>query len=122
MMQTHLRKTIAPGHPPTRNGTKVILNAGVLRLSGNLQRADYNFFQEACGHLCRSDVPCATLDLTHCTYVSSLIIGVLVDTVTQLKTDGKAVTVRVSPEVGRFLHMAHLYHLFSYSIVEPDSR
>jgi hypothetical protein len=22
--------------------------------------------------------------------------------------------------VGRFLHMAHLYHLFSYEIVEPN--
>jgi anti-anti-sigma factor len=84
-----------------------------------LQRADFGAFQDACNALMHSKSPQVILDLTRCTYVSSLFIGMLVDAVTTMKTAGKVVNVVVSPQVGRFLHMAHLYHLFDYSIVEP---
>lgn len=97
---------------------KVLLQDGNLRLSCNMQRADETLFQEACRELVSSTVRDVSIDLTSCTYINSLSIGTLVDTVTQLKGDGKQVSIRVSPEVGRFLHMAHLYHLFSYEIVE----
>ncbi|MCY3021525.1 MAG: hypothetical protein NTW87_21130 [Planctomycetota bacterium] len=59
------------------------------------------------------------MDLTRCTYLSSLFVGCLVDALTQMKADGKDVKVFVSPEIGHFLHMAHLYHLFTYQIVAP---
>ena len=98
---------------------KVSLCDGKLRLNCNMQRADEGAFQKACEELLKSPVREVEIDLTACTYINSLAIGTLVDTVTQLKADGKQVTVRVSREVGRFLHMAHLYHLFSYEIVEP---
>jgi hypothetical protein len=50
-----------------------------------------------------------------------MFIGTLVDSVVQMKVDGKDVGVRVSPEIGHFLNMAHLYHLFSYEItVSPE--
>jgi anti-anti-sigma regulatory factor len=101
--------------------TKFLLNEGVLTLQANLHRADYNGFQQACHKLRTSKAQAVRLDLTKCTYVSSLFIGLLVDVVTQMKTDGKDVTVHVSPEVGRFLHMAHLYHLFAYTIVDPPA-
>jgi anti-anti-sigma regulatory factor len=101
--------------------TKFVLKEGVLTLQANLQRADYNGFQQACHILRTSKAQSVRVDLTKCTYVSSLFIGLLVDVVTQMKTDGKDVTVHVSAEVGRFLHMAHLYHLFAYTIVDPPS-
>ena len=83
-----------------------------------LQRADFAAFQEACNALVHSPSPHVVLDLTRCTYVSSLFIGMLVDAVTSMQTAGKTIDVLVSPQVGRFLHMAHLYHLFEYTIVE----
>ena len=65
--------------------------------------------------------PCVAvvLDLTRCTYLSSDFIGVLVDAVMQMKADGKAVVIHVSPEIGRFLNMAHFYHLMTYEIAQP---
>jgi len=98
----------------------VCLKDAQLTLKGNLQRADHAAFEHACQTLVRSAHCKVVLDLTASTYVSSLVIGILVDSVTQMRADGKDVKVRVSPEVGRFLHMAHLYHLFSYEIVEPN--
>ena len=117
------------GAAPSRNvenvnsetSSKIILKQGVLKLMCNLQRADDLQFQAACEQLCKQQGNEFLIDLTLCTYINSLGIGSLVDTVTQLKTDGKQVTVKVSPEIGRFLHMAHLYHLFSYQIVEPGT-
>lgn len=117
------------GSAPLRNATnvngetssKIVLKEGLLKLMCNLQRADDLQFQAACEQLCKQQVNEVLIDITLCTYINSLGIGALVDTVTQLKTDGKQVTVKVSPEIGRFLHMAHLYHLFSYQIVEPGT-
>ncbi|HYF49958.1 MAG TPA: STAS domain-containing protein [Planctomycetota bacterium] len=98
----------------------VVLVETTLTLKGNLQRADFAAFEHACQTLVKSAHCKVVLDMSACTYVSSLVIGILVDAVTQMRADGKDVKVRVSPEVGRFLHMAHLYHLFSYEIVEPN--
>ena len=98
---------------------KVLVKDSVLQLQCTLQRADFNAFQEGCAALSRCKTPNVMLDLTRCTYVSSLFIGMLVDAVTSMKSQGKVVSVQVSPQVGRFLHMAHLYHLIQYSIVEP---
>jgi anti-anti-sigma factor len=99
-------------------GAKIAVSDGVLVLKCNLQRADYSAFEEACKELQTSGLQKILLDLTRCTYVSSLFIGILVDSVTQMKAEGKDVLVHVSPEVGRFLHMAHLYHLIQYKIVD----
>lgn len=99
---------------------KIVFKDNYLKLCCNLQRADYAPFQVACEKLGKSPAQQVTLDLTMCTYISSLIIGILVDSVTTMKAAGKDVQVRVSPEVGRFLHMAHLYHLFNYEIVQPN--
>jgi anti-anti-sigma regulatory factor len=107
--------------PASTSDAKFLLKEGILTLQANLHRADYNGFQQACNQLRTSPVKTVRLDLTKCTYVSSLFIGLLVDVVTQMKADGKDVTVHVSPEVGRFLHMAHLYHLFAYTIVDPPT-
>lgn len=89
-----------------------------LQVQCTLQRADFASFQDGCNALVHSPSPHLVLDLTRCTYVSSLFIGMLVDAVTSMQTAGKTIDVLVSPQVGRFLHMAHLYHLFEYTIVE----
>jgi anti-anti-sigma regulatory factor len=98
---------------------KITVKDGVLCLYANLQRADYGTFQRACDELCRSNLKNVTLDLTRCTYGTSSFVGDIVEAVTQMKTDGKNVCVNVSPELGRLLQMAHLYHLFTYNIVDP---
>ena len=100
---------------------KILVEEGTLTLESTLQRSDYNNFQEGCNRLCNSNANSVLLDLSRCTYVSSMLIGLLVDKVTMMKERRKDVLVRVSPEVGRFLHMAHLYHLLNYEIVEPSS-
>lgn len=100
---------------------KIALNKGVLTLHATLQRADYNQFQRACNELASSAHREITLDLSRSTYASSIFIGILVDVVTRMKTDGKDVTVFVSAEIGKLLHMAHLYHLFTYQIVQPPA-
>lgn len=102
--------------------TSISVRDGVLTLHRNLQRADYNTFQNACAELRTSALEKATLDLGRCTYMNSMFVGVLVDVVTQMKMDGRTVVVWVSPELGRFLHMAHLYHLFTYQIVDLEDR
>ncbi|HEY3319710.1 MAG TPA: STAS domain-containing protein [Planctomycetota bacterium] len=113
MMHGSAMKSEAPSNP------KLTLTAGRLVLNGNLQRSDYLAFQEACHQLQQCDSPAITLDLTTCTYAGSTFIGDLVEAVTQMKTDGKNVIVFVSPELGRLLNLAHLYHLFSYTIIDP---
>jgi anti-anti-sigma regulatory factor len=97
---------------------RVLFEKGRLQVQCALQRADFGAFQDGCNALMHSPSPHVVLDLTRCTYVSSLFIGVLVDAVTTMQTAGKTIDVLVSPQVGRFLHMAHLYHLFEYTIVE----
>jgi len=101
---------------------RVAVHDGTLVVHANLLRADYNAFQKACAALMASSSShkTVTLDLTRCTYLSSLFIGTLVDTVVQMKADGKIVAVCVSPEIGHFLNMAHLYHLFGYQIKTND--
>lgn len=98
---------------------KVQVNEGTLTLGSTLQRSDYHVFQEGCNRLCKSSADSILLDLTRCTFVSSLLIGMLVEKVTEMREMNKKVLVRVSPEVGHFLHMAHIYHLINYEIVEP---
>lgn len=99
---------------------KILLTGDcTLSVQANLLRADYHAFEAACDRLCSSPQRAATLDLTRCTYLSSMFIGALVDTVIQMQVDGKAVRILVSAEIGRFLNMAHLYHLFAYEIVMP---
>jgi len=80
-------------------------------------RVDFADFERAMKELDQIRVMEVSIDLTQCTYASSLFIGALVEGVTQLKTHGKNVKVRVSPELGRFLNMARLFHLFDYEIV-----
>jgi len=99
---------------------KVLLKNGTLSVSANLQRAEYLSFQRACKELCVSKHGEVTIDLSQCTYGTSSFIGDIVEAVTQMKSDGKKVTVLVSPELGRLLHMAHLYHLFAYLIVDTQ--
>lgn len=105
--------------PMPRSQPKVTVKAGVLCLHANLQRTDYGTFQQACEQLRQSNLKEVQFDLTRCTYATSSFIGDLVESVTQMKTDGKAVSVLVSPELGRLLQMAHLYHLFTFNIVDP---
>ena len=99
---------------------KVTVNNAILYVHSNLQRADYGSFQQACAELRQSTYSEVTLDLTRCTYATSSFIGDLVEAVTQMKTEGKNVKVLVSPELGRLLHMAHLYHLIAYDIVDRE--
>ena len=110
-----------PGLPQFTASTqpKITVKGGVLCLYGNLQRADYAAFQQACQEICQSKLKNVTLDLTRCSYGTSSFVGDIVEAVTQMKTDGKNVCVNVSPELGRLLQMAHLYHLFEYNIVDP---
>jgi anti-anti-sigma regulatory factor len=59
------------------------------------------------------------IDLTRCAYISSLFIGELADAVMKMTAGGKVVHVEVSPEIGKTLHTARLYHLFAYEISSP---
>lgn len=92
---------------------------GTLRLKGNPLHADFGAFEKACSSMSRTSCACIVMDLTRCTYLNSMFVGLLVDTVVQLKGTGKKVRLCVSPEVGRFFNMAHLFHLFDYEILVP---
>jgi anti-anti-sigma factor len=102
--------------------SKLVMTPGCLQIMANLQRADIHAFQEACGALGQAPETEIILDMTRCTYVNSLVVGILVDAITQMQTSGKQVTLIVSPEVGHFLNMARLYHLFSYQIADAMMR
>ena len=98
---------------------KIVAEDGTLRLNGNPAHVDYAAFEKACGALFRTSCACVLIDLTRCTYLNSMFVGLLVDTVIQIKGAGKKVRLCVSPEVGRFFNMAHLYHLFDYEVLAP---
>ncbi len=95
---------------------RIALNAGSLRALDDLQRADLAAFKKACAMLCASDHQSVFIDLNRCVYISSLFIGELAEAVMQMTAAGKDVHVVVSPEIGKTLHMARLYHLFDYEI------
>lgn len=116
-----MEKTRAAQSAITTRVSRVVRKDAVLSVLGNPMRVDFADFEKALADLNAIKVPSVTIDLTQCTYASSLFIGALVEGVTQLKTHGKTVTVRVSPELGRFLNMARLFHLFEYQIVESAS-
>jgi anti-anti-sigma factor len=99
---------------------KIVLEGGVLRINGNPAHADFAAFEKACSTVLSTLCACIVMDLTRCTYLSSMFVGLLVDTVTQLKGAGRKVRLCVSPEVGQFFNMAHLYHLFDYEILAPS--
>jgi len=109
-----------------KKGTGVVASAkisvedGLLRLNGNPGHADYGAFEKACGTVSCTSCAYVVLDLTRCTYLNSMFVGLLVDTVIQMKGAGKKVRLCVSPEVGRFFNMAHLFHLFDYEILAPE--
>jgi len=97
-----------------------MLSAGSLRVLGDLQRPDLAAFKQAFSALCDSQHQSAYVDLTQCTYMSSLFIGELADAVMRMKAGGKDVHVAVSAEIGKTLHMARLYHLFDYEITASE--
>ena len=96
--------------------SKIALNAGALRALGELQRSDLSAFKQACEELCASEHQSIFIDLARCAYISSVFIGELADAVMRMTASGKDVHVEVSPEIGKTLHMARLYHLFDYEI------
>jgi len=105
----------------TPQNPAVTLDAhGHLVVHGALQRTDYASFRDAFEELCHSPLTSIFINLNQCTYISSMFVGVLVDSITQMKSAGKSVKVEVSPTVGRLLHRAHLYHLFDYEVVAPQ--
>ena len=95
---------------------RIALYAGSLRALADLQRSDLSAFKQACATLCASDHQSVFIDLNRCAYISSLFIGELAEAVMQMTAAGKDVHVEVSPEIGKTLHMARLYHLFDYEI------
>ncbi len=115
-----MEKTRAAQSSITTRASRVLRQDSVLSVLGNPMRVDFADFERAMGELDQIRVMEVTIDLTQCTYASSLFIGALVEGVTQLKTHGKNVKVRVSPELGRFLNMARLFHLFEYEIVQAS--
>lgn len=100
---------------------KIVLRGDGLAVDGTLQRVDYNPFRDACDTLLRNHEPEIYFDLRKCSYLSSLFIGALVDAITQIKAQKRLVRVEVSAEIGRLLHMAHLYHLFNYEVWETQT-
>jgi len=112
-----MEKTRAGHSSITTRASRVLRQDSVLSVLGNPMRVDFADFERAMKELDQIRVMEVSIDLTQCTYASSLFIGALVEGVTQLKTHGKNVKVRVSPELGRFLNMARLFHLFDYEIV-----
>jgi len=106
--------------PPTGAiSARIVLEGGVLKLNGNPVHADYAAFERACNALSGTTCACVVVDLTRCTYLNSVFVGLLVETVTQMKSAGKKVRLYVSPEVGHFFNMAHLFHLFDYEVLVP---
>ncbi len=101
------------------SGEKFALNAGSLRAGNGLLRSDLAAFKQACANLCESNHQSVFIDLTRCAYISSLFIGELAQAVMKMTAGGKEVHVEVSPEIGKTLHMARLYHLFAYEISSP---
>jgi len=95
---------------------KIAVNAGSMRALGDLQRADLDAFKRACASLRESEHQSIFINLVRCANISSLFIGELAEAVMQMTASGKDVHVEVSPEIGKTLHMARLYHLFDYEI------
>ncbi|MGD0091931.1 MAG: STAS domain-containing protein [Planctomycetota bacterium] len=114
-MESHRDQRTAAVYP----AAMIVLEDGALTLNGNPARADFAAFEQACHTLCRAPHPSIVVDLTRCTYLNSMFIGVIVDTVIRMKGARKHVRLAVSPEVGRFFNMAHLCYLFSYEIQVP---
>lgn len=105
----------------SQRASLVARNENTLTVLGNPMRVDFADFERELAELKRMPAPEVLIDLSRCTYASSLFIGALVEGVASLKTGGKRVVVRVSPELGRFLNMARLFHLFEYEIVGPEA-
>jgi ABC-type transporter Mla MlaB component len=101
-------------------GQKLELSAGTLRALTELQRADLCTFRNSCEQLGHSNLSSISLDLTRCSQLSSMFISELADAVMRIKATGKEVHVEVSPQLGKMLHKAHLYHLFQYTISSAE--
>ncbi|MEI6232602.1 MAG: STAS domain-containing protein [Planctomycetota bacterium] len=96
------------------------LNAGALCALGDVQRGDLRAFKDACTALRDCGQQSVFIDFSRCSYISSLFIGELAEAVMQMTASGKDVHVVVSPEIGKTLHMARLYHLFTFEISSAD--
>jgi anti-anti-sigma regulatory factor len=114
-------KTRAAKSVITQRTSLVARNETALTVLGNPMRVDFADFERELEALKTLHAHEVSIDLTKCTYASSLFIGALVEGVTSLKSSGRTVKVRVSPELGRFLNMARLFHLFEYEIVGTEA-
>lgn len=96
-------------------------SAGTLRVTGHLHRNQLPAFTECMEAMVADAVPVVALDFQRCTYLSSMFIGQLVDSILQAKEQGKRVQVLVSPEIGSFFATAHLNQLFEYTIARSGT-
>ncbi len=100
--------------------TLCIWDNGVLYIRGALNGAQLSAFKGGLAKMVESRDHEVLVDFTQCRYLSSVFIGQLVDSILSAKEKGKIVYVNASPEIGRFLRMAHLHHLFDFEVVGVD--
>lgn len=100
--------------------TCCIWDKGVLFIQGALNSSQLSAFKGGLAKMVESRENEVLVDFTQCRYLSSVFIGQLVDSILSAKDKGKIVHVIVSPEIGRFLSMAHLQYLFDFEVVEAD--
>ncbi|MCX7803959.1 MAG: STAS domain-containing protein [Planctomycetota bacterium] len=92
---------------------------GRLKVVGALDRTAWAAFEKACEELvARTEWTGVELDFSECTYLSSLFIGMLVGTYMKIEKQGRTIALKVSPEVARFLDMAHLNEVMRYEVAE----
>jgi anti-anti-sigma factor len=109
--------------PSPWTGRACSLRDGTLKVTGALDRIEWAAFEDACRELVeREEWRAVKIDLSGCKYLSSLFIGLLVGTYMKIEKQGRAIEVKVSPEVARFLDMAHLGEVMKYEVVGSEGR
>jgi len=109
------------GAPSVPAGAMCISAHGVLVVGQNLSRAHLGAFKRCLDEVLAAPDKQMVLDFSGCLYVSSLLIGQLVDGIMRARERGKTVRVLASPEVGRFFRTAQLDQLFAYAVEEKKA-
>ncbi|MCK6472172.1 MAG: STAS domain-containing protein [Planctomycetes bacterium] len=90
----------------------------VLAMKQSVDRHHLADFLNAMDQVVDGESVAIVLDFEGCARVNSLVVGHLVTGILRARKGGKDVSVRVSPEVGRLFHNAHLDHLFPFQVIE----
>ena len=105
--------------PPSNSGLCHVSDQKLV-LEGALDRDVLGPFCDGLDRLVNSVHQEVIVDFSRCSYLSSLVIGHLVDGILRCRANGKKVRVNVSKSIGRFFEQAHLNHLFEFVVQDSE--